>query len=139
MALFTRLQTLDRDIIPSRCKLHLATRDGVSDPLDAYRKGVFDEWQSDQKRRNFSKRDFIVALIGMPEPNLWLFAGVHEVLGEEQREGRVRYQTERRVACEDLDGHLVVAFTRPGRQSYLDAEKYAAQLTVHAFHAKKLG
>lgn len=130
MVLFTLLQTLDRDIVPSRCKLHLATPDGVSDPLDAYSKGVFDAWQSDQKRRNFSKRPFIVALIRMPERNLWLFAGVHKVLGEERRDGRVHYRTERRVACEDLNGRLV-DFTRPGRQSYLDAEKYADQLTVH--------
>ena len=81
MDLFTLLGPLDPDVTPDRCKLHLATWNGLHDPLDLYLEGVFDEWQSDQNRRNFSRCDFIVALIAMPEPGLWLFAGVHDVLG----------------------------------------------------------
>ena len=47
--LFTRLASLDRDVTPERCKLHLATpnREG-NEPLALYRKGEFDEWQSYQ-------------------------------------------------------------------------------------------
>ena len=85
--------TLDGDVTPGRCKLHLATWNGVHDPLDLYLEGVFDEWQSDQNRRNFSTCDLIVALIAMPEPDLWLFAGVHNVLGEEPRDGEDRVTT----------------------------------------------
>ena len=100
MDLFTLLGPLDPDVTPDRCKLHLATWNGLHDPLDLYLEGVFDEWQSDQNRRNFSRCDFIVALIAMPEPDLWLFAGVHGVLGEEPRDGedRVHYRTSRRTA-----------------------------------------
>ena len=81
MDLFTLLGPLDPDVTPDRCKLHLATWNGLHDPLDLYLQGVFDEWQSDQNRRNFSRCDFIVALIAMPEPDLWLFAGVTACLG----------------------------------------------------------
>ena len=126
MDLFKMLGTLDPDVTPGRCKLHLATWTGVHDPLDLYLEGVFDEWQ-DQNRRNFSTCEFIVALIAMPEPDLWFFAGVHSVLGEEprEREDRVHYRTSRRVACDELDGRLVVAFQRPSRQPYPFAEKLA--------------
>ena len=48
MDLFKLLGTLDPDVTPGRCKLHLATWNGVHDPLDLYLEGVFDEWQSDQ-------------------------------------------------------------------------------------------
>ena len=139
MDLFKLLGTLDPDVTSSRCKLHLATWNGVHDPLDLYLEGIFDEWQSDQNRRNFSTCDFIVALIAMPEPDLWLFAGVHGVLGEEPRDGedRVHYRTSRRVACDELDGRLVVAFKRPSRQPYPFAEKLAPQLTVHAIRPRK--
>ena len=127
MDLFTLLGTLDPDVTPGRCKLHLATWNGVHDPLDLYIEDVFDEWQSDQNRRNFSTCDFIVALIAMSEPDRWLFAGVHSVLGEEPRDGedRVHYRTSRRAACDEFDGRLVVAFTRLSRQPYPFAEKLA--------------
>ena len=139
MDLFTLLGPLDPDVTPDRCKLHLATWNGLHDPLDLYLQGVFDEWQSDQNRRNFSRCDFIVALIAMPEPDLWLFAGVHSVLGEEPRAGedRVHYRTSRRAACDELDGRLVVAFKRTSRQPYPFAEKLASQLTVHAIRPGK--
>ena len=75
----------------------------------------------------------------MPEPDLWLFAGVHSVLGEEPRAGedRVHYRTSRRAACDELDGRLVVAFKRTSRQPYPFAEKLASQLTVHAIRPGK--
>ena len=57
MDLFTLLGNLDPDVPPGRCKLHLAMGNGLHDPLDLYLEGVFDEWQSDRNRRNFSKCD----------------------------------------------------------------------------------
>ena len=127
MDLFTLLGTLDPDVTPRCCKLHLATWNGVHDPLDLYLEGVFDEWQADQNRRTFSTCDFIV------------FAGVHRVLGEEPRDGedRVHYRTARRAACDELDGRLVVAFKRSSRQPYPFADNLAPQLTVHAIQPTK--
>lgn len=43
MDLFMLPGTLDPDVTPSRCKLHLATWNGVHDPLDVYLEGGFDE------------------------------------------------------------------------------------------------
>lgn len=90
--LFARLESLDKGVTPERCKLHLATPTRErNEPLALYRKGEFDEWQSYQsaKRRPFSSREFVVALIDMKlpgRPQRWLFAGVQEVVGEEVRE-----------------------------------------------------
>ncbi len=137
--LFTLLQTVDRDVTPDRCKLHLAVWDGEFNPLDIYLEGGFDEWQSLQRRRNFGL-DFVVALVAMSEPDLWLFAGVHEVLEVEDgdEDAPFRYRMIRRPPCEELDGRLIVQFSRPGRQSYLLGKKWAPQLVVHAIRPRKL-
>ena len=139
MELFTLLQTLDDAVAPERCKLHLAGWDGTDDPLAVYFEGRFGEWQSWQRRKNF-ERDFVVALIALSQPDLWLFAGVHEALQVEwvDRRDLFRYRMTRRPACDELDGRLVVQFRRPGRQSYLLAENWAAQLQVHELRAQKM-
>ena len=56
MDLLARLRTLDGDLTLEQCILHLATRHGASDPLALYRNGEFDEWQSYQRKRNFSRK-----------------------------------------------------------------------------------
>ena len=150
--LFARLAGFDRDVIPERCKLHLATlnREG-NEPLVLYRKGEFDEWQSYQsaEKRPFSNRKFVVALIDMRLPRQqlqrWLFAGVQEVVGEEEvreveRSVRerwdwspwtaVRYQMRPRSACDGLKG-LIVRFKRPWRYAYPRAEGLAPMLEIH--------
>ena len=86
MDLFTVLQALDEHVTPDRCKLHLAVWNGEFDPLDVYLEGGFDDWQSWQRRKNFGL-DLVVALIAMSEPDLWLFAGVHDVVRVEHVEG----------------------------------------------------
>ena len=149
--LFASLASLDRDVTPERCKLHLATpnREG-NEPLALYRKGEFDEWQTYQsaRKRPFSNREFVVALIDMRlprgQPQRWLFAGVQEVVGEEVREvGRgvrerwgwapstaVRYQMRPRSACDRCKG-LIVRFKRPWRYPYPRAEGLAPMLEIH--------
>ena len=107
MDLFTVLQALDEHVTPDRCKLHLAVWNGEFDPLDVYLEGGFDDWQSWQRRKNFGL-DLVVALIAMSEPDLWLFAGVHDVVRVEHVEGNhpFRYRMTRRPTCEELDGPL---------------------------------
>ncbi len=139
MNLFTLLETLDPEATPNRCKLHLAGWNGKEDPLDVYLEGGFDEWQSVQNHQNFN-RDFVVALIALSETDLWLFAGLHAVLGVSSTTGRhpFRYRTDRRPQLEEFDGRLVVRFRRPGRQSYLLAEKWTSDLQVHEIRPRKL-
>ena len=73
--LFEALGTLVR---PEQCKVHFARPDGPSDPLKLS-KGEFEEWQSFQTKRNFT-RDFVVALIRKGKgSDRWHFAGVYKV------------------------------------------------------------
>ena len=140
MDLFTLLGPLDPDVTPDRCKLHLVTWNGLHDPLDLYLEGVFDEWQSDQNRRELQQVRLHRGLDRDAGTGpLALRRAVHGVLGEEPRDGedRVHYRTSRRAACDELDGRLVVAFKRTSRQPYPFAEKLASQLTVHAIRPRK--
>ena len=46
MRVFDLMRFLDKELIPQRCKMHLATYNGEDDPLDVYLAGEFDEWYS---------------------------------------------------------------------------------------------
>lgn len=139
LKLFSVLQLLDESIDPECCKLHLATLNEVGEnPLDEYRHGRFDEWQTYQTQKNF-ERDMVVSLIALPERDHWLFAGVHDVQGRTQSvnpnpkfSGRLLYQysMEKRPLVNSLCGRLSVHFKRPGRRSYLCAERWDYDLRV---------
>ncbi|MCY4508393.1 MAG: hypothetical protein OXG35_15770 [Acidobacteria bacterium] len=123
----------DSDVTPRRSKLHLATPNGGCDPRELYRAGRFDEWQSCQssKRKPFSSRKFVVALIDLrlprDQPKRWLFAGVQEIVGEEVREGAVHYQMQPRTRCEAFK-NLIVRFERPCRYAYPYADRVDASI-----------
>ncbi len=138
MHLFHLLQSCDATITPARCKLHLACWNGSEDPLDVYFAGGFEAWQASQTKKNFG-RELVVSLIALPEPNRWLFAGVHRVLDVEQLPNtQFRYSTARCKVASEFDGRLVIAFRRSGRQSYLRAERWAADLVVAELRAEPL-
>lgn len=139
MLFFQLLQTLDDQIIPQRCKIHLAGWNGEEDPLNVYFEGRFDEWQTWQTKKNF-ERDIVVSLIALPKVNHWLFAGVHNSMGAdlEEEKGLYRYRLERRKGPNELDGRLIVLFQRPGRQSYLLGEKWSQDLQVAEIRPDKL-
>lgn len=139
MLLFQLLQTLDPDLAPRRCKIHLAGWTGKEDPLDVYLAGGFDLWQARQHQRNFG-RNFVVSLIATPRPHLWLFAGAHDVTGCRWVEkGKYwRYRLRRRPRPDELDGRLVVSFKRTSRASYLLGEKWSATLEVAELRPEKL-
>ncbi len=137
--LFDLLQLLDDEVIAEKTKLHLAVWNGVEDPLDVWMAGEFDAWQQEQTRRNF-QRDLIVSLIGLPQPEHWLFAGVHDSHGCEWDDtaNHYRYSTSRRTAPDELDGRLVVHFKRRGRTSYLLGERWESDLFVAEIRPDKL-
>lgn len=139
MRLFALLRTLDPELTPEACKVHLACSNGTDDPLDVYLQGEFDEWQRWQTKRNF-ERPHVVSLIQMPVRNRWLFAGAHDAKGCAPRNehGRVRYDMARRVQCDELDGRLIVDFERTGRASYLVAENWVGAMTVAEIRPKKI-
>src|SRR3990167_3855197 len=130
MQLFQLLQTLDDQLVPERCKLHLAVWNGKDEPLDVYLEGKFDEWQSWQTKKNF-ERDFVISLIALPRTNNWLFAGAHNSVGcKRAGQSLYRYRLQRRKGPNELDGRLIVYFKRAGRQSYLLGEKWSHTLQV---------
>ena len=133
MILFDVLRLHVPDLAPDRCKLHIATPSGDSDPLDVFFAGGFESWQSWQGKRNF-ERAYIVALIKLPGKDRWLFGGCFRKLGRSRIETpglhRWRYQTEEIEEAKSLAGRVVVGFRRSGRAAYLNAGRWAPRLEV---------
>lgn len=95
-------------------KVHLAT----GNPLDAFFKGQFKEWQENQTRRNFN-REMVVSLIEIRR-NKWLFAGVYRILSYKKLPNtRIAYSTELIPGQEELIGRIVVQHKRAGQATYL--------------------
>jgi GIY-YIG catalytic domain len=135
---FDLLHLLDPEVTPREAKVHLAVSNGEDDPLRVYHAGNFDEWQSFQTRRNF-ERPFVVSLIQLPERDRWLYVGTFYVGSLLEHPGNpFKYGMSRRPACEELQGRLIVAYARPGRQSYLYGETCAPSMTVHEIRAEPL-
>ena len=137
MDLANLLEALGNLVRPEQCKVHFARPDGPSDPLELST-DEFEEWQSFQTRRNFT-RDFVVALISQGRgSDCWRFAGVHEVMeppksADESHRRRARelgasepkwvYSTRRLTVPDDLeDATVCVPQAGVGRQSYVFAD-----------------
>jgi hypothetical protein len=139
MRILDLVKVLDSEVSPSSAKIHLASWNGWDNPLDVYLDGGFDEWQRWQSRRNFERR-FVISLIALRTPNLWLFAGVHESLGHTWHEENraFRYNLVERPSCSELSGRLTAHFERPGRQSYLIAENWIDQIQMHSILPERM-
>jgi hypothetical protein len=123
---------MDREVTPHNTKIHLASWNGREDPLDVYLAGGFDEWQSQQTRRNF-ERPFVIGLIGLGGKR-WLYAGTYALEGcdpvADNPLWKYYYRMQKRPSCSEFNGRLVAEFDRPGRQSYLKLDGCADQLVV---------
>lgn len=130
MQIFDILKILTPLADPAATKIHLAGYNGKEDPIDVYLRGDFDEWQREQTRKNF-ERPFVLSLIALHEPHTWLFGGLH-------RSGPPRphhttnwhYPLVEIHETKELNGRLTVGFQRPGRQSYLNADRWSDALLV---------
>ena len=144
MRIFDFLAIMNTDMNLAETKLHLATQGSGEHPLDLYRIGQFEEFQRWQKQRNF-ERKFVLALIERPAQDSWLFAGVYHSSGVKSKEWRdvrqsdyYRYELTEDEACREMNGRLVATFSRPGRQPYLDAEKWSDKIVLSEIFAEKL-
>ena len=150
MMFFQLINSLDPEISPTRCKIHLAvtpgsrkSRDDHTNPLDHYFAGKFDEWQTWQNQQNF-KREFVLSLIQLPEHNKWLFVGIFDSQSSVRHEGvkrhkyRYKYRLSRRAALNELEGRLIVHYQRHGRQSYRNAETLVDALTISEYRPEKM-
>ncbi|WP_198288852.1 GIY-YIG nuclease family protein [Methyloversatilis universalis] len=126
------------ELVATECKIHLATHNGVEDPLDVYLSGAFNKWQRHQTRRNF-ERKFVISLIALRPSNSWLFAGVHSSGPVVSREDDTfHYPLVEKDECKELNGRLIVHFKRPSRQAYLNAEQWADSLRVTELRPSRL-
>lgn len=140
MLLYDILRLSDPAFDPGKAKIHLASWNGHHEPLDVYVAGEFDEWQRWQNKKNF-ERAFVLSLISVPKaPHRWLFAGVHESSGREYHEDRgyYRYDLTELPAFADLNGRVFVHFPRPGRASYLLADKWESAISVSEIRPERL-
>ena len=121
-----------------KSKVHLASFNGVDAPIDVYLAGEFPEWQRHQSGRNF-QREYVVSLVELAEPHLWLFAGLYVVDGvRSKQEKGYFYDLTEVPKCNELNGRLVVKFARPGRNSYLRGEKWTGDMAVHEIRRNRL-
>lgn len=137
MRVFDLLRAQSADVTPEITKVHLAGWNGSADPLQVYFAGGFEEWQSNQTRRNF-ERDYVVSLIQLPERDRWLYVGTFFVRSVAEGPAGVKYGLSREPLCDGFSGRLVVSFARPGRQPYLYGETCAPTMTVHEIRAEPL-
>jgi hypothetical protein len=137
MRLMDLLRLLDSDLDARDAKIHLASHNGREDPLDQYRAGTFDRWQSWQSRQNF-ERQFVISLIQMPVVHTWLFAGAYSSYGCDPDGDGFVYRLEARQSCLDVAGRAVVHFERPSRQSYLNADRWIDSINVHEIRPERL-
>ena len=114
-------------------KVHLAT----GDPLDAFFRGKFKEWQEYQTRRNFPCK-MVIGLIELRRDK-WLFAGVYRILGHKKvSEKYIAYSTELVEHQEDLIGRIVVNHVRSGRPAYLKGKKDGGNFVISEILPKRL-
>ena len=139
MRIFDLLALMDTSVTAEKTKVHLATWNGEDNPLDVYLSGKFEEWQRWQTKRNF-ERPFVIALISLPEQNTWLFGGAYSSNGTEwlEKHNCHYYQLTELLACAELNGRLVAHFERPGRQSYLNAERWKDQILLSEIYPERL-
>ena len=123
---------------PAKAKVHLASFNGIDAPIDVYLAGRFPEWQRHQSGRNF-QREYVVSLVELAEPHLWLFAGIYSVNDVRAKSGSGYYYDLSEIPeCRELNGRLVVKFARPGRNSYLKAERWKDRMEMHEVRRNRL-
>ena len=144
MLMFDFLQAINPNLNPAEAKLHLATWNGRVNPIDVYRAGNFDEWQRWQRQKNFERKLVLSLVILPPQKDVWLFAGIHNSKGVESkwREDRKRdyyyYELTEEQSYKEMNGRLVVTFSRPGRASHLRAEKWSDKILLSEIYPERL-
>lgn len=126
------LEACGISIDPKGCKIHLASSNGYSHPIDEYYAGRFNEWQSWQKKKNFECK-YVISLIEYGVGR-WLFVGVYEVCDyseDIERYGcKYKYDLSLLPNQGDLAGRIVVSYKRTSRASYLWAGNLNEKLVL---------
>ena len=143
MLMFDLLRSMNPNLNPAEAKLHLATWNGVEQPLDVYLAGNFNDWQRWQNAKNFERR-IVISLIDIPhQKDTWLFAGVYRSNGldrkwsDEYKNHYNWYDLTEEQTYKEMNGRLVVRFARPGRAPYLLAEKWCNKIFLSEIYPER--
>jgi hypothetical protein len=111
-------------------KIHFAIGEKQkSEPMLAFYRNIFQEWQAIQSNRNF-EQDYILSLIYLTKYE-WLFAGIYKRLAVLKVGGkRFQYTTELTPIGSEFNVRLIVQFNKRFRNSYPYLAKYISELEV---------
>ncbi len=118
---------------PREYKVHLASWNGEDQPLDVFvrDRGEWDSWNTWRSGKDEFNRTYILALIDFyPEPGVWLFGGIYQVLSRTQTNQSHSYRVEGLHDHDELVGRLKIRFTRPSRIRSVRLEKYFQHMTI---------
>ena len=119
-------------------KVHMASGQNNNNPLHAFFRGEFKQWQEWQTKRNF-ERPNILSFIYY-NPNEWLYAGIYRSLSciESKKENHFEYHTELLDIRKELIGRLIIKFNKTFRASYLRLESHYDQFNISEIFKEKL-
>lgn len=145
MRVFDMIKLMVPELEPHNAKIHLASWNGLHDPLDVFLARKFADWQAYQNQRNF-ERPYVLSLIKMKERDQWLFAGLHSIDGPCERKPDHHggdavcwvYPMTEIEGPSQLTGRLVANFKRPGRAPYLNAEKWVDAISLAEIYPTRL-
>ncbi len=139
--LFDLLRTCEANFSVAKSKVHLARFNQHEHPLDVFLEGNFDEWQNWQRNRNFG-REYVVSLVQANSPTRWLFVGLFQVHGCEERvedaQPHYVYNMTRVEAAEEFVGRLYLASEYKQRNSYPRGETLADDLLISELLRERL-
>lgn len=101
-----------------------------NNPLHAFIRGEFKQWQEGQTKKNF-ERPYILSFI-FSQSNEWLYAGIYKSISCvcHKKDEHFEYKTELTEIRKDLIGRLVIKFNKTFRASYLLLENHYDEFNV---------
>lgn len=110
-------------------KIHLASTDGVDEPLDVFltNKEGWLSWNEYKPQTNAFNRKYIISFVNVYyEKDTWLFSGIYEIQGIENN----RYVIQEASQFKELVGRLKVNLNFCGRNRRLNLETVFSRMSV---------
>jgi hypothetical protein len=114
-------------------KAHLAGWNGKDQPLDVFvrDRAEWAQWNTWRSRKDDFNRRYIFSLIDFyPEPHIWLFGGIYEVLFRSPENYSHSYKVQLAQTGSAFIGKLKVHLKRRGRAKSVRLENYYSQMMV---------
>jgi hypothetical protein len=127
------LSTFFSSIEYEQHKLHFACWNGESQPLDVFvrSRDEWDDWNSWRSNRNDFNRQYIFSLMDFyPEPGIWLFGGIYEVMSRSEVNNAHSYEVQALPQYDHLVGKLKVKAPAIGRARRLKMEDIANDMAI---------